>query len=114
MTIDEVMTRPVWTCAPTDSLRRAAQIMWEHDCGSVPVVSDDGRVQGMITDRDVCMTGFLRGEPLNDCAVHEVMARPVVTSLASDSVETAHEVMRRYRIRRLPIVDGEGRLVSYR
>lgn len=110
MTIAELMTRNVRACAPTDPLQTAARIMWEQDCGAVPVVGDDGRVVGMVTDRDVCMAAMFRGQPLHQCAVHDVMSHPVVACRAEDPVKQAEESMRAHRIRRLPIVDAEGRL----
>lgn len=47
MIIAELMTQPVRACGPADTLQAAAQIMWDEDCGSVPVVSGDGQVVGM-------------------------------------------------------------------
>ena len=50
-------------------LARAAQLMWDHDFGALPVVDADGRLVGMITDRDICMAAYLRGQPLHDISV---------------------------------------------
>ena len=61
MKIENVMTRQVRTCAPGDNLNTAANVMWENDCGSVPVVDATGRAVGMLTDRDVCMAAFFHG-----------------------------------------------------
>jgi CBS-domain-containing membrane protein len=112
MTITELMTRDPAACRGDDLLQTAAQIMWDRDCGSVPVVDDDGQVVGMITDRDLCMAAYLRGQALHECAVHEVMGRPAIVCRDQDSVDTALEAMRQHRIRRVPIVDGEGRLTG--
>src|SRR5690349_16562501 len=59
-----VMTADVVTCSPNDTLHRAAQIMWERDCGAVPVVDAAGRVAGIVTDRDLAMGAFTQGLPL--------------------------------------------------
>ncbi len=48
MHVEDLMTQPVYTCRPHDTLDVAARLMWEHDCGIVPVVGDDGRVVGVI------------------------------------------------------------------
>src|ERR1700690_1663040 len=55
MHVNEVMSAPVFTCAVTDTLNKPAALMWEHDCGCVPVVDHHGKVIAMITDRDICI-----------------------------------------------------------
>jgi CBS domain-containing protein len=55
MRIRDLMTKPAVTCSQDDSLNTAARLMWEHDCGTVPVLGDDGKVVGILTDRDICM-----------------------------------------------------------
>jgi CBS domain-containing protein len=112
MTIAELMTKDVQVCTPQDTLQRAAQIMWDHDCGSVPVVDDGDRVIGLITDRDVCMAALFRGQPLHQCSVGEVMSRPAITCTAQDSTEAAQDTMRAHQIRRLPVVEGNGRITG--
>jgi CBS domain-containing protein len=73
MKVEQLMTRILETITPGDSLAAAARIMWERDCGRVPVVAsaDDGgrRLVGMVTDRDVCMAAWTQGRPLADVAV---------------------------------------------
>src|SRR4051812_31561741 len=64
MKIDEIMTRNVRGISPDETLGTAAQIMWENDCGAVPVVETDGRLVGIVTDRDICMAAHLQGAPL--------------------------------------------------
>lgn len=112
MIVAELMTEAVRTCAPTDSLSVAAQIMWELDCGSVPVVRHDGRVMGMITDRDICMAAHLRGQRLDECIVRGAMAAPAISVRPSDSVDKAETVMREHRVRRLPVIDENDRVVG--
>ena len=112
MIVAEVMTQKVHTCSPTDPLHAAVQIMWEHDCGSVPVVREDGHVIGMITDRDVCMAAFLRGQRLDECVVRDVMAAPAITCRPSDPVEKAESAMREYRIRRVAVIDESDRVTG--
>src|SRR5687768_5751005 len=53
--VQTLMSTSVQSCAPSDSLNRAAQIMWETNCGAVPVLASDGTLVGVITDRDICM-----------------------------------------------------------
>jgi len=64
MNASDVMTKTVRSCSAGDSLQRAAQLMWEGDCGSVPVVDSDNRVVGILTDRDIAMAAYTQGRPL--------------------------------------------------
>jgi CBS domain-containing protein len=110
--IDEIMTRDVSTCTPNDSLATAAQIMWENDCGSVPVVDRDGRILGIITDRDLAMAAQLQGVALRESRVASAMARDVKTASPSDTPATLQALMQQHKIRRVPVVDAEKRLVG--
>jgi CBS domain-containing protein len=112
MKIETVMTRPVRACAPTDTLDTAAHLMWEGDCGIVPVVDADGRPVGVLTDRDVCMSALFNGARLAELPVARAMSRELACVSTSDSVHDALDRMRERRLRRLPVVDGEGRLVG--
>jgi CBS domain-containing protein len=60
----DLMTTNAKSCGTMDNLERAAQIMWENDCGVVPVVDGSERVVGMVTDRDICMAAYTQGQPL--------------------------------------------------
>jgi CBS domain-containing protein len=91
-------------------LERAAQIMWEHDCGAVPVVDADSHVVGMITDRDVCMASYTQGRPLWQIPVSSACSHTVYSCLLTDSVQSAEKLMRTTQVRRLPVVDAEGKL----
>lgn len=112
MRIADVMTTPARSCAPTDNLDTAAEIMWHEDCGCVPVTDADRRAVGMITDRDICMAAHLEGRPLRACTVESVMAREVQVCHPEDPIAAAAGLMGRHRLRRLAVVDGDGHLVG--
>ncbi len=112
MDASELMTAAVQSCRPDDNLQRAAQIMWERDCGVVPVVDGDNRVVGMITDRDVTMAGYTQGRPLSQIPVSSAMAKQVHAVRASDSIESVEVLMREFRVRRVPVLDAAGRLTG--
>ena len=109
--LDLMNTLPV-TCGEQDSVNRAAQLMWDHDCGWVPVVDGDNRVTGVVTDRDACMAAYTRGRLLADIPVADVMSREVASCHADDRIEAAEERMRTRRVRRLPVIDDQRRLVG--
>ncbi|HEY4106197.1 MAG TPA: CBS domain-containing protein [Polyangiaceae bacterium] len=112
MKIDEIMTRNVRGISPDETLGTAAQIMWENDCGVVPVVEADGRLVGVVTDRDICMAAHLQGAPLHDSRVSSAMARDVKTCSPRDTPATVQAIMSQNKIRRVPVVDDAGRLVG--
>jgi CBS domain-containing protein len=112
MRIRDIMSKPVITCSPIDSLDQAARLMWEFDCGAVPVVDTDGTVAGIVTDRDACMAAYTQGKSLKDIAVSEAMARQVFCCRPDDALEAVERLMESKQIRRLPVVDAEKRPVG--
>jgi CBS domain-containing protein len=108
MNVAQCMTRDPKTCRTSDTLERAAQIMWENDCGCVPVLDDAAKIVGMITDRDVCMAAYTRGAPLHALGVASAMAHDVATCRPGDTLEAALRTMRARQVRRLPVLDHDG------
>lgn len=113
-TVAASMVRDVAACRPDDSLNEAANLMWRRDCGFVPVVADEvGRtLVGVVTDRDIAMTAFFRGQSLKEIAVSAAMSPPTQVAHPDDDLEAALERMRRAQVHRLPVVDAAGRLVG--
>jgi CBS domain-containing protein len=111
MKVEDVMTSDVAHCGPGDTLHGVAKIMWDHDCGCVPVVDASGVICGVITDRDICMAAYTQGRPLHEIAVSVAMSKEPQSARPQDSIEHAQELMRRSRVRRIPVVD-EGRLAG--
>jgi CBS domain-containing protein len=109
--VHAIMTEPASACSLGDSLHRAAQLMWDLDCGVVPVVAQ-GRLSGILTDRDICMAAYTKALPLTAIRVEEVMTTQVVTCAPSDSVERAVGLMEDHQVRRLAVVTPERRLVG--
>jgi len=112
MRVEQLMTRDVRACRSEDSLAEAAQAMWERDCGCVPVIDGERRVVGMLTDRDICMAAWIRGRNLHEIRVGEAMSPRVISCRADEDAELAEALLREYGVRRLPVVDHEGRLVG--
>ncbi len=110
MNASDLMTRDVQSCCPSDNLQRAMQIMWERDCGVVPVVDGENKVVGMVTDRDVSVAAYTQGQPLWAIPVSSAMARHVHGVREDDDLEAVETLMRRTQIRRVPVLDAEGRL----
>src|SRR5262249_35810677 len=102
MRVQEVMAKDPKTCRANDTLVAAARILWDHDCGCVPVVDDQGRPVGIVTDRDACMAAYTRGRRLDEIAVHGAMAKTLFTCRADDGLAQAVALMQQKQVRRVP------------
>jgi len=109
MKVNDVMTPHAKTIWLTESLADAARLMWENDCGVLPIVKDQ-KVVGMITDRDICMATAMRDTSPSHISVEEVMSANVFSARPEDEVEHALDMTREHKIRRLPIVNVDGEL----
>jgi CBS domain-containing protein len=104
MKVRQIMTDSLQTCSPEDTLKTAAQSMWDRDIGSLPVCDSDGRVIGMLTDRDICMHACFEGKALDALRVGDAMSRDARCCSSDDSLERAEQIMRDARVRRLPVI----------
>lgn len=112
MKVENVMTNDVWICGINDDLQTAARTMCRWNCGALPVVWKDAHVIGMITDRDICIAAASKNiEPSRIC-VSDVMSKTVHGCAPEDDVQDALESMRRHRVRRLPVIDADGKLTG--
>ena len=115
MNVGQLMTRNIEACHPGDALNAAARIMWEHDCGCVPVVVDEeggARVVGMLTDRDICMAAYTQGCPLGAIDVASAMSRDVRSCRPTDPVRVAVSILRTNQLHRLPVLDPNDHLIG--
>jgi len=114
MKIESIMTKDVSFCRPDSSLNEAAQIMWDRDCGCVPVTDADGSgdLVGILTDRDVCIAGYTQGKSLIDIPVSSAMSSGVSTCKPDDTINDAEKEMRSEQVRRLPVVDEANHLLG--
>ena len=110
--VEDVMTHAPQCCRAEDDLATVANVMWDLDVGCVPIVGDGRHIAGMITDRDICMAAMLAGKPLHELREADVMAKQIVTAKVGDRLRTVQELMRKAKVRRIPVVDGERKLVG--
>ena len=112
MTVREVTTRDVQTCSPDTDLATVAKVMWDCDCGVVPIVNEERNVVGMVTDRDIFIAAATRAARPSDLQARNVMSEAVATCRADDDTNAALKTMKERRVRRLPVLDAEGRLAG--
>jgi len=106
--VRDVMTRTPITIDPEAPLETAVAVMREREIRHLPVVDETGRLIGMITDRDICMAVATRNKPASEVTVWETVSDKAYTCLVSDDVHTALGIMKREKVRRLPVVDENG------
>ncbi|MBK5297322.1 MAG: CBS domain-containing protein [Vicinamibacteria bacterium] len=109
MKVKDIMTSEPRTCAPDTTLAAAANLMWEDDCGILPVVKE-GKLVGVVTDRDMFIALATRNERASVVRVGEVSTSLVLTCEPEDDVHAALATMKQGRVRRLPVV-GFGKTV---
>jgi CBS domain-containing protein len=110
MKISELMTTEVETVSADQTAREAASFMLRADAGSIPVCEGD-KVIGMITDRDIAVRGVAEGRG-PDTPVSELMSDGIVCAHEDDDVQAVAQRMSEEQVRRMPVVDGEDRLVG--
>jgi CBS domain-containing protein len=112
MKVRDIMTRKVVSCDKDTTLSTAAKLMRVGHFGTLPVVDAQGRLAGIITDRDIAMAAAARNRSADDIAVHEAMTPTVRRCFSDDDVSGALKQMAEARVRRLPVIDTAGRLAG--
>jgi CBS domain-containing protein len=113
MKAQDLMTAGPACCTPDDRAERAAQLMADNDCGSIPVIADrnDSRVVGVLTDRDIAVRGVAKGKG-PDTRVRDLMTPDPFCCSTDADVKDVERVMAERQVRRVVVVDGGGRCVG--
>jgi len=106
------MTRNVRTARRDSSLRDVARLMKEEDSGVIPIVSEHGRLEGTVTDRDLAIQAFSGGQPPEQLRAMDVMTDDIHAVTPDESLHTLVDLMAREQIRRIPVVERDDRLVG--
>ena len=114
MKVHEVMTADPICCLPSDTAQEVATILRDHNIGSVPVVLDHDtrRLIGIITDRDLCCTVIASGLEPKATPIKRLITVSPITCRESDDIEACLSYMQAFQIRRIPVVDQEGRCIG--
>ena len=106
--IGNVMTANPASCSPETPIRQVAQLMIDNDCGQIPVVDAGGKPLGVVTDRDIAVRLVAAGKA--EATAGDAMSSPCQFVAADSKVQDAIKLMESAKIRRVPVVDGDGRL----
>ncbi len=110
-TIRDLMTASPATVEPATPVVEVARLMRDHDAGSIPIVEGD-RLVGTITDRDIAIRVVAEGKDAQQTSVDEVASRDLVTIDPQQDLDEALRLMAQHQVRRLPVVEEDGRLVG--
>ena len=108
----DIMTKYVRMCKPECSVKDAAQIMKEVNAGVVPVVNENDEILGILTDRDITLYTVAESKDPETTKVQEFMTKSVITAHPDDDLDDAIKKMEEYKIRRIPIVDNNNKVVG--
>jgi len=112
MLIKDAMTVSPICCKPDDTLDTVARLMAEHDCGFIPICEPSGKLAGVVTDRDITCRAVAAGNIPTAIRVKDVMTKIVYTIRQDEDVQAAIELMEAQQIRRLPVVNDDGKVVG--
>jgi CBS domain-containing protein len=114
MLIKDVMSKKLIFCTPSDTAQAAAKSMKLHRVGALPVVSDivNAKLEGIVTDRDLCCSVIAEAKLAEKTKIAEVMTRNPVTCSPENTLEDCEALMQEHQIRRIPIVDNQGRCIG--
>ena len=114
MNCQDMMTPAPVCCVPDDAVVDGARLMRAQDIGAIPVVADrdSQRLIGMVTDRDLAVRVVAEGRDARETVVRDVMSMQPVVCLVSDLYQQALQAMGEHQVRRIPVVDAQGRLVG--
>ena len=114
MKVRDVMSSNPVCCVPEDTAQKVAQIMCDHNIGSVPVIADQQsrELLGMITDRDLCCSVIAAGLDSRTTQIKEFVSVHLVTCRDGENVDKCEKAMQEHQVRRIPVVDGENRVIG--
>lgn len=114
MKVCDVMSKRLICCLRSDTVQNVANAMKVQDIGAMPIVSDleSKHLEGIVTDRDLCVRVLAAGSDPRTTAVGSVMSSDPVTCARDDSLESCEQLMRERQVRRLPVVDAQGRCMG--
>jgi CBS domain-containing protein len=114
MKVREIMSTEPVCCGPNDSAQKVATELREHSIGSMPVVesSQSMKLLGMITDRDLCCGVVADGLDPKTTSIGKFVSDDVVSCRDGENLDRCERLMQEHQLRRIPIVDGEGRCIG--
>ena len=111
MKVADIMTSRVISANQKEPVTAAARLMKRHNLGALPICDDEGRLRGLVTDRDIVTRCIAMDYDPTDTMLREIMTRGILTCKPTDEAAQAAAAMGKEQVRRIPVTDG-GRLVG--
>jgi CBS-domain-containing membrane protein len=108
MKVNDVMTQSAVCCAAGTNVGEAVELMWAHNCGMLPVTGTGGKLEGIVTDRDISIAMGTRNRLAGELTVGEIATKNVVTCKPEDEIHEALQTMSDKQVRRLPVVNEQA------
>jgi CBS domain-containing protein len=108
MKVKDVMTQSAVCCSTDTNVGAAVELLWVRNCGMLPVVGNDRKIRGVVTDRDICIAMGTRNSLAGELTVGEIGTKNVVTCRPEDEIHETLRTMAEKQVRRLPVVSDEG------
>ncbi len=112
MKCKDIMSERIKFCHENSTIKEAVNIMNNFNCGVVPVVDENNKISGLVTDRDIALYSVLQEENAETTELKDFMTRDIITCDLDDDIDQAIEKMKRYKVRRLPVVNPENEIVG--
>ena len=112
MKVKDIMMGLPYYCQAETNLGSATELMWNANCGFLPVESSDGKVIGVITDRDICIALGTKNRPAGEVTVTEVLTGKLYSCAPDDDIHMALQTLKEAKVRRLPVISQDGKLVG--
>ncbi len=112
MKVADVMMRTPASCTAETNLAAAVEILWTRNCGMLPIVNNEGKVTGVVTDRDICIALGTRDRRASEITVQEIQPEKLFACKADDDIRSALAIISDEKVRRLPVLDEAGKLLG--
>lgn len=111
MLVSDMMSPNVVSITPEESIALAARLLYRHNIGALPVCTADGKLKGMLTDRDIVLRCVATQQDPDGTSVQEIMSKGIVSLNPNDDAKVASRIMAQEQVRRLPVL-SDGKVVG--
>jgi CBS domain-containing protein len=112
MKVKDIMSKNVKCCKRRDTLAEVVSAMWENNCGIIPMVDKEGRVAGVITDRDIALALWRKDRAPSEVLAGELPTAKLHTCADTDDIDDALRIMQHARVRRVPVINADEKIVG--
>lgn len=108
----DIMSKNVTVIQEEETIRDAAERLAQDDVGALPITDENKVIKGMLTDRDIVVQVVARGRDVDSITARELEQGDLITIRPEDSIEHAADLMATHQVRRIPVVENDGKVVG--